>query len=177
MTRLPPLPEEEWDDRTRSCLAPLMPEHRQNRRSAGNALSTLVRHPDLTEAYLPLGNHLLWGSTLPRRAREVLMLRVAGRADCAYEWHHHVNSAAKRGMTPEEIEAAGRGEASDPVDALLLAAADELAERYVLSDETWKRLGEHFDDRQRMDLVFTVGGYLMLSMAFNTFGVVPESER
>ncbi|MGR7001025.1 hypothetical protein ACU686_28105 [Yinghuangia aomiensis] len=46
----------------------------------------------------------------------------------------------------------------------------------MLSDETWKQLGEHFDDRQRMDLV-TVGGYLMLSMAFNTFGVVPESER
>ncbi|WP_345680722.1 carboxymuconolactone decarboxylase family protein [Yinghuangia aomiensis] len=177
MTRLPPLPAEEWDDRTRAALAPLMPEDRRNRKSAGNALSTLVRHPDLAEAYLPLGNHLLWGSSLPRRVRELIILRVAGRTGCVYEWTHHVHSATKYGFGEAEIAAAGRGEADDPVDRLVLGAVDELADSYVLSDDTWKQLGEHFDDRQRMDLVFTVGSYLMLSMAFNTFGVEPESER
>ena len=40
-----------------------------------------------------------------------------------------------------------------------------------LTDETWAALGEHLDERQRMDFVFTVGGYAMLAMAFNTFGV------
>jgi len=28
-----------------------------------------------------------------------------------------------------------------------------------------------------MDLVFTVGAYFMLAMAFNSFGVEPEDER
>jgi hypothetical protein len=58
----------------------------------------------------------------------------------------------------------------------------------VESDRT-VRLGplpeEQWDDRTRdalaalqlMDLVFTVGAYVLLAMAFNTFGVEPEHER
>ena len=32
-------------------------------------------------------------------------------------------------------------------------------------------LSEHLDERQRMDLVFTIGCYGALAMAINTFGV------
>ena len=46
-----------------------------------------------------------------------------------------------------------------------------------ISDETWAALGEQFDERQRMDLVFTVGCYGMLAMALNTFGVEPDSDE
>jgi hypothetical protein len=51
--RLGPLPEEQWDDRTRDALAALLPPDRRNPRGAGNALATLARHPDLTGAFLP----------------------------------------------------------------------------------------------------------------------------
>ena len=48
---------------------------------------------------------------------------------------------------------------------------DEIvADRYV-SDETWKRLAEHLDRKQLMDLVFTIGAYDLLAMAMNTFGL------
>jgi hypothetical protein len=33
------------------------------------------------------------------------------------------------------------------------------------------RLSEHLDRRQLMDLVFTIGAYDLLAMAFNTFGL------
>jgi hypothetical protein len=33
------------------------------------------------------------------------------------------------------------------------------------------------DKRQLMDFVFTVGGYQLLSMALNTFGVEPKKEN
>ena len=36
---------------------------------------------------------------------------------------------------------------------------------------------EHLDERQRMDLVFTIGCYGALAMAINTFGVEPDQER
>jgi hypothetical protein len=42
---------------------------------------------------------------------------------------------------------------------------------HFVSDATWKALGEHFDDKQRMDAVFTVGQYTQVSMFLNTFGV------
>lgn len=176
MTRLPPLPDEEWDDRTRAAVSKFLPRWRRNRQHAGNAMATLVRHPDLTEAYLPLGTHLLMNSTLPPRLRELVILRIAHRTGCAYEWNHHVRSAADAGLTDKEIAAAGHGEADAVLDRAVLAAVEELAGGSVLSDATWELLGGHLDDKQRMDLVFTVGAYFMLAMAFNTFGVAPDSE-
>ncbi|HET9874537.1 MAG TPA: carboxymuconolactone decarboxylase family protein, partial [Mycobacterium sp.] len=73
------------------------------------------------------------------------------------------------------------GAAAGPLDRAVLTAVDELDEKSNLTDATWAALGEHLDDRQRMDLVFTVGCYTLLAMAFNVFGVEleekPEQER
>ena len=177
--RLGPLPEEQWDDRTRAALAALLPPERRNPRGAGNALATLVRHPDLTVAFLPFNTRLLLRSTLPPRLRELAILRVARRSGCAYEWAHHTKIAAKAGLSEAEIEAAGDGKAIGPgeLDRAVLDAVDELAEGCNLSDRTWSTLAVHLDERQLMDLVFTVGAYVLLAMAFNTFGVEPEHER
>ncbi len=185
--RLPPLPEDQWDDRTRAALAALLPPDRRNPQGAGNAMATLARHPDLTETFLPFNTRLLLRSTLPPRLRELAILRVARRCACAYEWTHHVKIAAKAGLSEAEIEAAGQGKAaaslasaslaSTVLESAVLSAVDELGDACNVSDPTWATLGEHLDERQLMDLVFTIGAYSMLAMAFNTFGVEPEQER
>lgn len=172
--RLPPLPDDQWDERARAALAGLLPEKRRNLRGAGNALGTLVRHPDLAEAFLGFSAHLLRRSSLPPRVRELAILRVAERRDCRYELTHHVRMAAEAGLTPAEIEAARQGEAAGELERTVLLAADELHDTSTLSDKTWALLGEHLDERQRMDLVLTIGGYAMMAMAFNAFGVEPE---
>jgi AhpD family alkylhydroperoxidase len=172
--RLPPLPGEEWDDRARTALADLLPAHRRDPRGAGNALATLVRHPDLARAFLAFSTHLLVTSTLPPRVRELAILRIAQRHECLYEWTHHVRMAAKAGLSQTEIDAAGRGEAEGALEQAVLGAVDELDDDSTLSDATWAALGEHLDEHQRMDLVFTIGGYRMTAAAFNTFGVQPE---
>ncbi len=176
--RLPPLPADEWDEAVDQALAGMLPAERRNPRDASNVLSTLVNHPALTKAFLRFNVHLLYTSTLPPRIRELAILRVAHRRDCAYEWTHHVNLAKREGMTDDEIAAVRRGPDSWTVDEFeraVLTGVDELDEKSQLSDETWATLGERLDDRQRMDYVFTVGSYTMLAMALNTFGV--ELER
>ena len=40
-----------------------------------------------------------------------------------------------------------------------------------MSDETWATLAGELDRQQLMDLVFTVGSYDLLAMAFRSFGV------
>ncbi|MFI2557061.1 carboxymuconolactone decarboxylase family protein [Nocardia farcinica] len=172
--RLPPLPAEEWDDTTRSALAGMLPRDRQHPEAAGNALSTLVRHPDLTKAFLGFNIHLLFRSTLPARLRELVILRVAHRRGCAYEWGHHLVTAGAAGISDAEIAALQRGEATDDTARAVLAAVDELEEHSTVSDDTWSALSGALDERQRMDLVFTVGAYGLLAMAFNTFGVELE---
>lgn len=67
-----------------------------------------------------------------------------------------------------------KGEAADPFDRVVITAVDELEEKSQMSDETWAALGERLNDQQRMDLIFTVGCYALLAMAFNTFGVELE---
>lgn len=175
--RLAPLPDDQWDDRTRDALAALLPRKLRTARGAGNAMATLVRHPDLTKAFLPFSTYVLFQSTLPPRLRELVTLRVARRRDCAYEWASHLVLARQAGLSEAEIEAAGRGKAVDPLDSAVLDAVDELEDHSTVSDRTWAALGEHLDEQQRMDLVFTVGAYAVLAMAFNTFDVPPDDEE
>ncbi|TPG33129.1 carboxymuconolactone decarboxylase family protein [Mycolicibacterium hodleri] len=174
--RLPPLPADEWDDAVLGALR-MMPEERRNPAAAGNAISTFVNHPDLTRSYLTFSFYLLTRSTLPPRLRELAVLRIAHLTSCAYEWDEHVAIGQKEGLTVDDIAALQLGEAADPFDALVLTAVDELVTNTRLSDESWGALGERWDKRQLMDFVFTVGGYHMLAMALNTFGVEPKKEN
>jgi 4-carboxymuconolactone decarboxylase len=175
--RLAPLADDEWDDQARAALSGFLPSSRRNASGAGNALATLIRHPDLTKAFLGFNVHLLARSSLPPRLRELAILRVAARRGCAYEWTHHVTMAGEAGLSATEIEAAGQGKADGELDGAVLAAVDELDRDSNLSDPTWATLSRHLDERQRMDLVFTIGAYCLLAMAFNTFGIEPEHER
>jgi AhpD family alkylhydroperoxidase len=180
--RLPPLPADRWDEAVQQSLAGMLPAERRNLRDAGNALATFANHPALAKAFLRFNVHLLLSSTLSPRVRELAILRVAHRRDCAYEWTHHVDLAKRAGLTDDEIAAVRRGGDGsagdfDAFERAVITGVDELDETSRLSDETWSTLGERLDDRQRMDYVFTVGCYTLLAMAFNTFGVELESSE
>jgi 4-carboxymuconolactone decarboxylase len=175
--RLSPLPADQWDDAARHAVSGMLPEERRNPHDAGNVLSTLVRHPKLTRAYLRFSSYLLYGSTLPPRIREQIILRVAHRRGCAYEWAHHVEIGKEAGLSNADLEAARTGESKDAFDSALMNAVDELDEKTNISDRTWAALGERLDEQQRMDLVFTTGNYIALAMALNTFGVEVEDDH
>jgi alkylhydroperoxidase family enzyme len=55
------------------------------------------------------------------------------------------------------------------VDADLVRAVDELHAHARIEQATWDRLAVHFTTVQMMDLVFLIGCYDLLAMAFNTF--------
>jgi AhpD family alkylhydroperoxidase len=130
-----------------------------------NVLGLFARHPALAKAFLTFNKHL-FDSTLPVRTRELAILRVAWRRRCRYEWAQHVLIGKRAGLSEEEI-AEARGVAS----TTLARAVDELDADSRLSDQTYAELTYELDDRQLMDLVFTVGAYGLLAMAFNTFDV------
>ena len=62
-----------------------------------------------------------------------------------------------------------------PLEADLLAATDQLIDRYRIDDDTWARLAQHLDEQQLVELVFVVGTYTCLAMAFNSFGLLDPS--
>ena len=81
------------------------------------------------------------------------------------------------GLTDEDIAAIQVGpgaEGLEPFERLLLQATDELHHDAKIADATWKQLAQSYDERQLMDLIFTVGQYNLVSMALNSLGVPLE---
>lgn len=179
--RIAPLPREEWTEEVGQAIAALLPPDatRPLRRRKGgskghNALGTLARHPKLMHAYHTFNGHVLFTSTLTPRQRELLILRVAALRDAAYEWEQHVVLAEEAGLDDEEIARIADGPDASGwsiEDAAMVRAVDELVGDAMIGDATWAVLSETMDDHQLMDLVFTVGAYELLAMAFRSFGV------
>jgi alkylhydroperoxidase family enzyme len=94
-----------------------------------------------------------------------------------YEWAAHAALGLRIGLTNEELtRITGGPEAAGwtPADATLLRAADELHRDQHITDTTWTHLRERFDERQMMDIIFTVGQYTIVSMFLNSAGVQLE---
>jgi alkylhydroperoxidase family enzyme len=185
--RISPLPPGDWPPEMADALAalrPPAPRHPFPSRDPGrpkglNALGLLAHHPALTTAYHHFNGHVLFATTLTPRQRELLVLRVAVLRDAAYEWAQHAVLAGDAGIAPEELDrihSGPRAEGWTPFEAALLAAADELVADARITEPTWAALAAELDTQQLMDLVFTVGAYDLLAMAFRTFDVALDAD-
>lgn len=162
--RLPALDPATLDDETRS----IVPE------SGFNIFRTLAHHPKLLKRWLVFGNHVLAKSTLPARDRELVILRTGWNCGAAYEFGQHTVIGRDAGVTDAEVRALTRPLDDHPWsadDRALLEATDELHRDQCIADATWATLRGRWDERQLLDIVFTVGQYTMVSMALNTLGV------
>ncbi|MEU0900109.1 carboxymuconolactone decarboxylase family protein [Streptomyces massasporeus] len=172
--RLKPLPEDQWDPRTRELLA-VAP--RDPGGGVPNIFTTLVRHPDLYEQFMPFGGRLLGGGRLPGDVRELLILRTAWNTGSRYEWGRHLPLARAEGVTDADIDRIGEGpEAAGWTDLErhLIRAADELHGAATLSDATWEGLAEHFGDAELIEIAMLVGQYHMVAFFLNATGVELE---
>jgi 4-carboxymuconolactone decarboxylase len=180
--RIQPRPASEWDAEVLDALSVMIrPADSPGAQGAEpaaprvvNALAVLMHYPALAKAFLTFNRHLLSNSSLSDRTRELLILRIAWLRRAEYEWAQHVLLAQRAGLGKEEIEAVKHGPPSkvwSAPDAALLQAVDELHAQAFITDATWDALAAHLTQHQLMDLVFTVGAYDLLAMAFNSFGL------
>lgn len=182
--RIPPLDQTFWTGELRALLDP-----DATGRPIAAVYRTFAQHPALYRPRQDLSEYIRTKSTLPGRLRELAILRIGVLCGSDYEWGAHAPAGRSAGLTPDEI----RRIATTPltgspaitlagwngVDAAVVRAADELFSGDVISDPTWNALSATLDRRQRIDLLITIGGYRMVSMALNSFGVPlePGSEQ
>lgn len=169
--RLTPLTLDDVDGETRELL-------RQGADAMGgrilNIFGTLARHPKLYKRWSLFGNQILFRSSLSGRDREIAILRIGWLCAAEYEWGQHVLIGRREGLTDEEIRRIADGpdaEGWTPLEAAILRATDELHADAFVSDATWATLASGLDEKQCIELVFTVGQYNLVSMALNTLGV------
>jgi alkylhydroperoxidase family enzyme len=172
--RIQPLDASEWTDVEREVLGT---------RARGNdtihVFSTIVRNPDLARQWESFAGYIEGStSTLPRRDREMLILRTAWLSRDGYVWSgHSVGFKRAAGGTDEELSRIIEGPKAkgwNKFEAALLQAADELHKDQFISDATWKILAEKYNDKQLLDAIFTVGEYTMVAMYINSAGVQLE---
>ena len=165
--RIAPLTDAEFNDEQKEMLAPI----------GGRVLNifrTLVREPKAFKGFLAWGNYVLSRrNALPEREREIVILRTGYLCKSGYEWTQHVIIGKRSGLSDDEIARLKKGAEAgwSAADAALIRASNELHKDQFISDATWAALGEHFTQKQCMDVVFTVGQYTQVSMILNSFGV------
>jgi len=171
--RILPLPVSEWTDAHRQALG----SYAQGDRTI-DVFKTCLRNLELCRNWMPFTQYVLGTTnTVPRRERELVILRTSWDCQADYDWAHHVPAAQRAGLTDEEILLISKGPSAagwSAFDATLLKAADELHGTQRISEGTWKALAARYNEQQMMDLVFTVGQYTMVSMFLNSAQVQLE---
>ncbi len=156
--RIPPLAPVDWPPEMRDALAALRPPDprhpfpsREPGRPKGlNVLGTLAQYPRLAQAYHTFNGHVLFGTELTTRQRELLVLRVAAVRQCDYEWKQHVVHGGSTPASPPTRSTA-IADAPDslewsPLERAMLQAVDELIADAVVGDATWAALAAELDD-------------------------------
>ncbi len=175
--RVPPVDLDQIDDEQREALAVFTGIQRDVTKSEGavlNIFRTLVHAPKALTAFLVWGGYILSRrNSLSERDRELVILRVGYNCKSGYEFTQHTRIGLDAGLTEAEIEAIKAGP-DDPswgdADRAMLRATDDLTSDFHVSDASWSALS-FLSDKQKMDLVMTVGQYTQVSMMLNSFGV------
>jgi 4-carboxymuconolactone decarboxylase len=142
-----------------------------------HGFGVLLQYPALAKAFLTFNQHVAVASSLSKRQRELLILRISWLRRSEYEFVQHVVVGKNAGLTDAEIERVQQGPDAPGWDALeadLVRAVDELNADARIGDATWARLSAVLSGNQLMDVVFAVGCYEVLAMAFKTFGAQLE---
>ena len=167
--RIAPLSNEEMSDEQKEMMG-----ERFDRNAIFNVFRTIARAPKAYKAFMHWGGYILSKrNDLSARDRELVILRAGYNWKAGYEWAQHVVIGKEAGLTDEEVERIKAGPDADgwsAIDAAMLQATDELTSDAFITDATWARLSD-LSDKQKMDLVMTVGQYTQVSMMLNAFGV------
>lgn len=166
--RFAPLSDAELTPEQATALQPMRPG------PVLNIFRTLAHAPKALTRFNAWGGYVLSRrNDLPPREREIVILRTGYLCKSGYEWTQHKRIGLQSGLTEDEVDRikAGAEAGWNGADAVLMRASDELHADQFVTDATWAELSEHFSDKQRMDVVFTVAQYTQVSMILNTFGV------
>jgi 4-carboxymuconolactone decarboxylase len=121
-------------------------------------------------------SQVLGRTRLSAAEKELVVLRVAWRLGCAYEYSHHHHMAAELGVSAAHIDMATGDDMRgfDRRTAALLIATDELLTKRKLTTSGWAAVTEECTPDEVLELTMFVGHYVMVAMVINTVGIEPE---
>jgi len=131
-----------------------------------NLYRMLLNSPPVAEGWLTLFTAIRQKAKLADRYRELATLRVAVINGADYEFQAHIPFALKAGVTQAQIDAIGAGTnpaGLEPVDLAVLDYTEAMTRSIRVDDATFKRIREHFDEQEIVELTATIAGYNLVS--------------
>jgi alkylhydroperoxidase family enzyme len=138
-----------------------------------NLFRMLLHAPGALRGYLTLGTGILARQKLDPRIRELAILRVAALSPAEYERTQHVPIAKACGATDAEIDAVAKGDLAslDPRAGIALRFADACLREVRVPDALFEEARGAFSPQEIVELVMTVGYYMMTARLLETLGV------
>ena len=167
--RVAPLDPEDWTEAQAKILGPVYEQAQLY-----NNLGTLARHGQAFERLMAWGGHVINGSTLGVRDRELIILRIGWLCKSHYIWRQHRVISMRDGFTEADlvrIENGPEAEGWAPNERLVLRAVDEVHADAFISDDTWAGLAKLYTTEQVMDIIMAAGTYAMMAGLLNSLGV------
>lgn len=171
--RIAPITPAEQTDEIRAMFS-VMAGVGKDKAEDSPVLKTFARHPKLTHPFLQFNRHLLFTSTLPDRVRQIAILRVAWLRQSRFLWASHLRHSLIFGFTEADFDAVKVGSASphwSEAERVFVDATDQFVIHSDLDDKGWDALASHLSQQQVMDMIFTIGAYMLLATAFNAMRI------
>src|SRR5262245_48601743 len=133
----------------------------------GGPYNPMIRSPVLGQRLFDLFYYLRWETSVPTRLNEFAILIIGRQWRSQVEWFAHAPLAAKAGLSPAviaELKANKRPSSMAEDEAVVYDFVTELTTNKKVSDETYARAKEVFNDQQIVDLTAVSGNYVMVAM-------------
>jgi len=130
--------------------------------------------PKVLEGFGKLTGGVMFGSPLDGQLREIAILRVGHLSNCAYEVYHHESFAKHAGLTPEKIKATKdqpNAALWSPAEKAVIAFTDDIVRNVRPSDATLTEMRKHLSDTHLMDLIASIGAYMLVCRVLETTGI------
>ncbi|NQU71530.1 MAG: carboxymuconolactone decarboxylase family protein [Rhodospirillales bacterium] len=160
-------------------MAELAEKIRSGRRgNVINVYKLLLHSPPVAENWFNLINTLRWGTELPGRLREIVIIRIGYLNRVDYVINQHVPKLAlAEGLTQAECDALADWRESEyfsQAERAALAYAETMSRDVQVPEEIFAALGPHFNDREIVELTVLIGAYNMHTRVVQALDIDPE---
>jgi 4-carboxymuconolactone decarboxylase len=170
--RIPLFPTESMSDEQR-CVYEAMVSGPRGGVIVGPFRAAL-HNPELADKWQQFGALLRFGTSLPRRLSELVILTTGRYWDCQVEWYAHEPAARSSGLPEAVIEALKAGQRPQFAGADEAAVYDfclDLCRSHRVSDEHYQQALALFGVTGVVELTALVGYYSMVVMTLNAHDI------
>lgn len=161
----------------------LQPEDRELLGRGLNLYRALAHSPGAARSFQNFARFLRYESALDPRLRELAILQIGYLAKVPYSFYGHIGFVSGDfGVSPEDVkgviaETEGRESDLDSIARVVLQAAREITETFMISDKTFNALRPSFSEGELTDLISTMAFYNAALRYIKTMQIDIEQHR